>query len=234
MRSVGHLTPRYLWHRLVLQLYHRRFPDHPWLTETANSVLSTVLKSTDRGIEFGSGRSTLWIAERVGLLTSVEHDPGWHRSIAESIEQKGLKNVRYLFREKDVPEPTPIDWDERGMESAYVGVIDEFHDESLDFCFVDGIYRGPCALKAINKVRAGGLIVVDNVHFWLPRPTSAFVPVSAPKKFMRSSEDGPASSQWASFQEVVKDWRYIYTSDGTQDTALYFKPCNADSGAVGL
>ena len=217
-----HRTPKYIWNRVRLWRYHKRYPNYPWITETANVILSTYVRPTDVGVEFGSGRSTLWIAKHVKHLTSVEHNKEWHDRISTSLKGNGVDNVTYYWKEKDMPQPLPIDWDEKGVDSAYARVLDEFDDNSLDFAFVDGIYRGPCALASIDKVRPGGFILIDNAYFWFPPPKKAFMPRSAPNG--RTLEQGPASKQWTEFCARVEDWRYIYTSDGTQNTAFYFKP----------
>jgi len=59
MRSIQHWTPRYLKDRLAEAYYHRTHPGHPWLTRWANEMLASYLRSSDVGVEFGSGRSTL-------------------------------------------------------------------------------------------------------------------------------------------------------------------------------
>ena len=82
-------------------LYQRRHPDHPWLTKSANSILSSYLKDSDIGLEFGSGRSTLWFAQRVSALTSVEHDPLWYSKVSEMLKGNGISNVTQLLFEKD-------------------------------------------------------------------------------------------------------------------------------------
>ena len=48
------------------------------------------------------------------------------------------------------------------MISAYVHEFDRFADRSLDFVLIDGMYRGHCAIRAMSKVKPGGLIVIDN------------------------------------------------------------------------
>ncbi len=190
----------------------------------ANVILSTYLKPMDVGVEFGSGRSTMWLAKHVKHLTSVEHNKEWYDRISKALEENGIDNVTYYPKEKDVLETLPIEWDEKGVNSAYAKVLEEFEDNSLDFVFVDGVYRGPCALHGIDKVRPGGFILIDNMHFWLPRPEDAYLPSHASKVYERTPEEGPASKQWTEFRDTVKNWRYIYTSDGTQNTAFYFKP----------
>jgi len=223
MRRFRHWTPRFIWNRLKLMQYHRSNPDHPWITEMANIILSTYLKPTDVGLEFGSGRSTLWLARRVRYLTSVEHSKEYYIRISQSLNENGIENVAYYLRYIDVLETGLNERDEKGPDSAYVKVLDEFEANSLDFVFVDGVYRSACALGAIPKVREGGFILIDNIHFWLPRPDKAFMPRDAPRIFGRQPHQGPASKQWMEFSREVRNWRYIYTSDGTQNTALYFK-----------
>lgn len=224
MRRFRHLTPIYIWNRLKLIRYHGRHPDHPFITETANLILSTYLRPTDMGLEFGSGRSTLWLAKHVKHLISVEHDKEWYDRISKALKDNGIDNVTYYLREKNVLETLPIEWDEKGPHSAYAKVLQDFADGSLDFVFVDGVYRSACALGAINKLRLGGFILIDNMHFWLPRPEKVLMPRDAPRTIGRKREQGPASKQWTEFRDAVQNWRYIYTSDGTQNTAFYFKP----------
>ncbi len=56
-------------------LYERRHPAAPWLTPEAIRPLSTMLAS-NRGLEFGSGRSTIWCGPARGLDTAIFIEPG--------------------------------------------------------------------------------------------------------------------------------------------------------------
>ncbi len=89
MRKLGYLTPRYIANRIRLQIYMRRKQDKPWLTPLANALLPDLLRPTDRGIEWGSGGSTAWFAERVQQLTSVEDDPQWYQLLTDKLRGKG-------------------------------------------------------------------------------------------------------------------------------------------------
>jgi hypothetical protein len=60
----SHRTPRYVYHRTRQLFYERAHPADPWLTPAAIGLLSTLLRPADTGVEFGSGRSTLWFAAR--------------------------------------------------------------------------------------------------------------------------------------------------------------------------
>jgi hypothetical protein len=75
LRNARHWTPRYIIDKLKWSAYARQTPDLPWLTPQANQILSTVLHPTDAGIEWGSGRSTVWFSKKLRNLTSVEHHP---------------------------------------------------------------------------------------------------------------------------------------------------------------
>ncbi|HXT93278.1 MAG TPA: hypothetical protein VN714_28940 [Trebonia sp.] len=84
-----YLTPRYVYNRIRDLVYQRAHPADPWLTPEAIGLLGTLLHPTDRGAEFGSGRSTLWFAGRVAALTSVETNARWHESVTLQLKERG-------------------------------------------------------------------------------------------------------------------------------------------------
>ncbi len=98
MRNFGHINPRYVVDRIKLGIDQRRHPDNPWLTSMSVDVLNQMLSKTDIGLEFGSGRSTLWFVERLAKLYSVESNENWfekvRRDTAKYSEQDRL-NYRY-------------------------------------------------------------------------------------------------------------------------------------------
>ncbi|NET52429.1 MAG: hypothetical protein F6K09_28195 [Merismopedia sp. SIO2A8] len=99
---------------------------------------------------------------------------------------------------------------------SYIGAADNFQDDSLDFVLVDGRHhRNTCAVKAVSKVKTGGVIVLDNANRFLP--SNSHSPNS------RTYETGPASDEWQHFLDLVKDWRRIWTSNGVSDTAFFIK-----------
>ena len=156
-----HWTARYVCNRLAEVLYQRSFPNDPWLTRSANSALASLLRPTDIGLEFGSGRSTAWFASRIGFLTSVEHNANWHREVSDRISKLGIGNVNYLFRAAGAEESS-------GTANPYIAVASSFADASLDFILVDGAHRGWCAKGSLPKLRKNGLLVIDNVNWFLP------------------------------------------------------------------
>lgn len=210
MRSYKHITPRYIVDRLSEMYYQKKNPTLPWLTKTANAILDTYLKKSDVGVEFGSGRSTIWMAQKISFLTSVEHSADWYHTVRNTLEEKEIKNVEYIHH--DCVEEDAAG----GFDSAYVRTLDKFGPSSLDFIFIDGIYRAACAIGAIDKLAAGGLLLLDNVNIYLP--SDSISPNS------RSMLQGAINRPWKDFQERIKNWRYIWTTSGVTDTAFYFKP----------
>lgn len=169
--------------------------------------MDDLVKPTDRCLEWGSGSSTAWLSRRATSVLSVEHDQAWFGRVSSQLDREGLKrgSVRLLSTE-------PVDQPNR---SPYVRVIDEFGQGELGLCFIDGEHRAACALEALPKLAAGGVLVIDDAHSRLDHPTT-----SAGARAGR----GPVDGDWASFEAQVTDWRLIWTSDGYSDTAFWIKP----------
>ena len=201
MQRIKHWTPRYIVNRLRLMAYERRHPDAPWLTQEMVALLESWLRPEDHALEWGAGRSTLWLARRVGRLTSVEHNPSYHLRLKACLQAEGLRNVELHFCEQ---------------EAEYVAVAAQLPPESLDFVLVDGVARDLCALAALSRLKAGGILVLDNSNRYLPSASCA--PTS------RHPPDGPASERWGVFAGCVQRWRCLWTSNGVFDTALWVKP----------
>lgn len=201
-----HWTPRYVLDRVQLALYQRRHPQHPWLTRAMIEWLEPRLQPEHTLVEFGSGRSTLWFAKRVGRVASCEHHRAWHAEVSRQLREAGLTNVNYLH----VPE------DPGGYVASAGLALQEIGERLADVILVDGIYRDHCAVWALDHIRAGGLIIVDNVNWFLPSRSRAprSIPEGAPAK----------TSRWRRFAAVVAGWDCVWTSDGVTDTAAFRAP----------
>jgi predicted O-methyltransferase YrrM len=211
-RAYRHLTPRYVLNKLRYLANLRRDPDAPWLTRQANEMLASLILPTDVGLEFGSGRSTVWLARRAHRLTSVEHDQTWHAAVSRQLAENDITNVEYLFRARDAD-------DENADRSGYVRVVDALSEESIDFALVDGVYRVDCVHAVLDRLAPGGLLILDDAQRYLP--SNSFSPEA------RRHHQGAASPKWSAFLEAVQGWRTIWTSSGVSDTVLWFKPARA-------
>lgn len=167
MRLRNLLRPIYLVRRVGYWVYQRRHPDVPWIAQGAIRYLDQELKPTMQGFEWGSGKSTAWFAARLKQLTSVEHDEAWHATTKASLTANGATNtdLRHIALEHPYEELYSPYYDPLPQ---YVTAIDEFADDHFDFILVDGYYRQPCALRALPKLKPGGLMVIDNTD-WMHR-----------------------------------------------------------------
>src|SRR5687767_14656423 len=57
----------------------------PWICYSAIDFLSSRVRRDWRVCEFGSGNSTLWWAERVASVVSVEHDRAWSAIVSPQL-----------------------------------------------------------------------------------------------------------------------------------------------------
>jgi len=124
----------------------------------------------------------------------------------EKLIKDGIINIDYRY--------IPISDEEHAGNAKYVSIIDE---NSLDFCLLDGAYREFCALKVVEKLKPGALLIIDNVNWYLP--SNSYSPSS------RTVADGPKGPIWKEVDRLINDWRRIWTSSGVTDTALFIKPC---------
>jgi len=95
-----------------------------------------------------------------------------------------------------------------------VKVIDLFSEESLDVDLVDGWYRVECAIKAIPKLKVAGILIIDNINWYLVNDSNA--PASLNDKSNQLDE-------WNDFENMTKGWRRIWTDNGVSSTAFYIK-----------
>lgn len=127
-----------------------RYPRQPWIPFEAARRLEGLLGSDSRVWEIGAGFSTLWLADRVGHLTSIEADQEWYDRLANMICNENIRNVDLKYR-----------WKAEEMSEI------EAHD--LDLVYIDGGPRDTCLLNAPSHVRSGGIIYCDNTddaNFW--------------------------------------------------------------------
>lgn len=150
----GRLMPLSAWLRLPRSVRTRLSatePDGPWMVPAAVERLDELIRPTWDVLEFGSGASTLWFAERATSVVSFEDDARWHELVRARIEQAGLD----------------------GCDLRHVSLHDfprcaaRFAPGSFDLVVVDGneqpgATRADCAAVARPLVRPGGVLVVDD------------------------------------------------------------------------
>lgn len=207
------LYPPFLWRYLVQQAFQRRHPSAPVIVANAAILLDSWLRPTDEGLEWGSGRSTVWLAMRVARLTTIEHDPDWHDRVQRWLEARGLSaKVDYRLI------AAPADQLDEPRDHPYATVADQVADGSLDFALIDGQMRLRCAARILSKLKPGGLMILDGANRYLPNR------FEGKHTTIRHTRDQPLSDDWRALLERLEGWRAMNTSDGLWDTRFWIKP----------
>jgi len=115
----------------------------PWFTYSAIDFLKERMNNNLTIMEFGSGNSTLFLAERVKKVTSVEHDNTWFQNIIS----KKISNVEIKF----VSSVTAKD---------YLQPLDE--DGKYDVIIIDGLFRNECIKASLKHLSEVGVIILDD------------------------------------------------------------------------
>jgi len=113
-----------------------------WMTKEEEQFLRDHIKPTYSVLEWGSGESTIQLAEIADHVVSIEHNPSWVRKISVDISPK----IDLIC----CPSSTPYDKDRDGD-----GNISQFLEyviaplrlkRAFDIILIDGRARASCAL----------------------------------------------------------------------------------------
>lgn len=116
----------------------------PWLGYRATLRLAGLLGPDKDVLEFGSGMSTKWLAERARHVVSIERNVAWYQRVCSVLKRDKVTNVEYVLAEDTVVHPCPP------------------LSQSFDIVLVDGLERRSCVRIAVNVVRPEGWIYLDN------------------------------------------------------------------------
>ncbi|MDZ7959691.1 MAG: methyltransferase domain-containing protein [Aulosira sp. DedQUE10] len=115
----------------------------PWYTYPTIEFIENKIDNEFRVFEYGSGNSSLWWAERVTQVVSIESNANWFKYIKYNMPS----NVELYLIEDDM---------------KYASAINQYEDDYFDVIIVDGINRNQCAEFALSKVKEQGFIIFDN------------------------------------------------------------------------
>jgi predicted O-methyltransferase YrrM len=121
-------------------------PHLPWISYDAIRLLNTFLNRTSKVLEFGSGMSTVWYAQRSFRVFSVDDDSKWFDLMQSTFQQLGIDNVTYQLAHS-------------ADEYAQFGLS---HNLKYDLIMVDGSVRSECIKRSLDLLANGGIIYLDN------------------------------------------------------------------------
>ncbi len=107
--------------------------------------------------EYGGGGSSLWLVDRGADLTVVEHHPEW----AAELRAKLPSQVEVLEVSKSTTgtADSPV---EDGYFDDYAASISRYPNDGFDLVIVDGRVRVSCVEHSVNKVKPGGMLLLDD------------------------------------------------------------------------
>ena len=123
----------------------KSLPFQPWISYDGQAILSTHLTAKSRVLEFGSGTSTAWYANRCGFLLSHEDSSEWFDLIGKRL---GIR--QNVFRKLCL------------SSEDYVSVSEEHRSLPYDLIMVDGCYRDECVAGAFQLLSNTGILYLDN------------------------------------------------------------------------
>jgi len=135
-------------------------PQLPWISYTAIKEIRKHLNMNSIVLEFGSGMSTLWFSKYVKQIYSVEDNKAWFDKLSKIINIKKIRNVTYRYL-------TEIDY--------FTFMSDQ--EIKFDLILVDGSFRDQCIKHAINNLKEGGILYLDNSDKYPFISETAIIPV---------------------------------------------------------
>ncbi len=177
-----------------------------WMAPAAIRIFENLLTKEMTGLEFGSGRSTLFFAQRIKHLVSLEHDRSWYDKVRQEITELQL-NIDYFLIEPLTDTTKKFNYPTSAYSNIlfphtpatcyemYYSFVDRYPDNHFDFIVVDGRARTECALRSIRKIKEGGFIVLDNAERY----------------------------RYQQVHEKLASWKKIFTTTGLTDTVFWFK-----------
>ncbi|GAB2696058.1 hypothetical protein GCM10027037_19900 [Mucilaginibacter koreensis] len=116
----------------------------PWVTYSFINFIKTRLNKQQAIFEFGSGNSTLFYAQHVGIVVSVEHDKDWYEKITETKPA----NAEMIYCELQ-------------PDGEYCRMPIRL-EEKFDIIIVDGRDRVNCCKQAVEALSDTGVVVLDD------------------------------------------------------------------------
>lgn len=119
----------------------------PWFVPVSVDFIEERIQPTWLCFEWGSGWSTVWLAELTAQVVAVEHDQAWHKQTIQFLADYHYTNAEVIYK--------PLD-------AGYADHILTFPDKHFDLIEIDGRRRADCTRNAISKLKPGGVLIIDN------------------------------------------------------------------------
>tara|TARA_A100001011_G_C14011731_1_gene715713 strand:+ start:118 stop:786 length:669 start_codon:yes stop_codon:yes gene_type:complete len=140
------------------QKWEKENPNAPWLVPESVLFLEKWLQKNMKGFEFGSGRSTKWFTNKVSFYYSIEGNLEWYNKTIDA-NKKNIQAGRCEIVYRDIGDQLEIDLNKK---NTYANSLSKFQNNYFDFGLVDGHFRYECIQKSLDKIKKGGILIIDN------------------------------------------------------------------------
>jgi hypothetical protein len=141
----------------------------PWYNYGGINWVKSYVKKHMKVFEYGTGGSTLFYADSVAELVSVEHNKNWYDKIVRRLEKRHnakvyLQEPEFIDNQARLTEYISKTFSEYQNYSfeKYVRTIERYPDNYFDLVVIDGRCRPMCLSISLKKVKKGGWILFDN------------------------------------------------------------------------
>jgi precorrin-6B methylase 2 len=131
----------------------------PWLTYPFVDFIAPRLNKSHEIFEFGGGNSTLFWSNLVGSVDAIDHDKKWVEMISKQLPTNG----KIVYVEVENIHYTELAFQPIGKVNTYNQWLKN-NAKRYDIIIVDGVDRNNCILNAVNALKEGGIIVIDNME----------------------------------------------------------------------
>lgn len=116
----------------------------PWFSYPFIDFLTFRLTKDLYLFEFGSGNSTLFFADKVKTVISIEHNGEWY----QKVNKTRPANVKLIFTKTD-------------LSVDYLEYLSKLKEE-IDIIIIDGLHRIECLKLSVEKLSERGVIILDD------------------------------------------------------------------------
>lgn len=157
-----------------------------------------------------SGYASAWFAKNCRSVTCVEYQSDWHTALTKNAKKLLLKlnclNRALTPHQQRHPLFGVINanlMNHGGEQSPYVKAIFE-SKKPYDCIIIDGMHRRACIAAALQKIKPGGIIIINNVNrTTLGINDSPALELLAPYPRFSFPDSNPESIDWATDYWVI-------------------------------
>lgn len=140
---------------------------YPWFSFPSLDYLNKHISPDMHVLEFGCGCSTIWWAQRVSRVTSIERSTYWISEVSQALSRHAMVNVELVpFFEFAGTTEEEI---QSGVEPITLAPIVQRYistglenTELYDVVVIDDVFRNEAAAAAISRLKPGGMLVLDD------------------------------------------------------------------------